>query len=132
MLTAFVTGNLGKDGELRQAGNDKVLSFNVASSRKVKGNDVTTWVSCSVWGKRAEALATHMSKGKRVAVTGELSTREHNGKTYLELRVSEIDFMGGGKSDGSQRRSSGPDPSDPPDDDYGDPSPAGGKDDLPF
>jgi single-strand DNA-binding protein len=124
MLTAFVTGNLGKDAELRDAGGEKVLSFNVASNRKVKGNDVTTWVSCSVWGKRAAALANHKSKGKRVAVTGELSTREHNGKTYLELRVSELDFMGGGKGDGSQRREN------KPTDDYD--APAGDDGEIPF
>jgi single-strand DNA-binding protein len=102
MLTVFVTGNLGKDATLRDAGKDKVCSFTVASNRKVKGEDVTTWVSCSLWGKRGESLVQHLSKGKRVAVTGELSTREHDGRTYLECRVSEIDFMGGGKRDSGE------------------------------
>ena len=97
MIQAFVTGNIGNDAEIRQAGNTSVCSFSVASSKKKKGEETTTWVRCSLWGNRGESLAQHLTKGKRVAVTGELSTREHNGKTYVELNVSEIDFMGGGK-----------------------------------
>lgn len=98
MIQAFVTGNLGKDAELRVAGKDNVCSFSVASGRKVKGEEQTTWVRCSLWGKRGDALAQHLTKGSKVAVSGELSTREHNGKTYLELRVAEIDLMGGKSS----------------------------------
>lgn len=102
MLTALVTGNLGKDAETREAGQDTVTSFSVASNRKVKGEDVVTWVRCSVWGKRGEALRKHLGKGTKVACSGELSTREYEGKTYLELRVNELDFL----SSGSKREDS--------------------------
>jgi len=95
MIQATVAGNLGKDAVLRQAGSDNVCSFSIASSRKIKDKEVTTWVSCSMWGKRGEALVRHLTKGKKVVVVGELSTREHDGKTYLEVRVSELEFMGG-------------------------------------
>lgn len=108
MIQAFITGRLGKDAEIRQAGRDNVCSFSVASGRKVKGEEQTTWISCSLWGKRGETLGQYLSKGTKVAVSGELSTREHNGKTYLELRVSEIDLMGGGKRDGGQRQAPPP------------------------
>lgn len=95
MIQAFVTGNLGKDAEMRQAGKDSVCSFSVASGRKVKGEEQTTWVRCSLWGKRGEALAQYLTKGSKVAVAGELSTREYQGKMYVELRVAEIELMGG-------------------------------------
>jgi single-strand DNA-binding protein len=130
MLTAFVTGNLGRDAELRDAGNEKVCSFNVASSRKIKNQDVTTWVRCSLWGRRGESLAQHLTKGKRVAVTGELSTKEKDGKTYLELRVSEIDFMGGGAGAGKSSGSSKPSGDSAPADDYD--TGGAGDDPLPF
>lgn len=96
MITVFVTGNLGKDAVIRQAGKDNVCSFSVASSKKIKGEETVSWVSCSIWGKRGETLCQYLRKGGKVAVAGELSTREHDGKTYLECRVSEIDLMGGG------------------------------------
>lgn len=125
MIYAFISGNLGKDAELRPAGKDRVCSFSVATSRKVKGEEKTTWVRCSVWGKRGEALAPHLTKGSKVAVAGELSTREHDGKTYLELRVSEIDLLGGGKRGESSREPT--EPSEPARSDAG-----GGDDDIPF
>lgn len=102
MIFATVTGNLGKDAALRDVGKDNVCSFGVASEAKVKGEKVTTWVDCSIWGKRGESLCQYLTKGSKVTVVGELSTREHNGKTYLALRVSEIAMQGGGKkSDGA-------------------------------
>jgi single-strand DNA-binding protein len=97
MISAVVTGNIGKEAELRDAGKDKVCSFSVASNSKVKGEKVTTWIRCSIWGSRGEKLAQYLTKGSRVAVAGELSTREHDGKTYIELRVNELDLMGGGE-----------------------------------
>ena len=109
MIQAFVAGNLGRDAELRQAGKDQVCSFSVASSRKSRGEEQTTWVRCSLWGKRAEALAKYLTKGSKVAVSGELSSHEYDGKTYIELRVQEIELMGGNKPSASRRDDPPPD-----------------------
>lgn len=97
MIHTVVTGNIGKDAVLREAGENTVCSFSIASNAKVKGEKVTTWVDCSIWGKRGEALVKHLSKGTRVAAVGELSTRQHEGKTYLQIRVDQIDLLGGGE-----------------------------------
>lgn len=114
MISSVVTGNLGRDAELRDAGSTTVCSFSVASTSKVKGEKVTTWVRCSLFGRRGEALSPYLTKGTKVAVSGELRTHEHNGKTYLELNVSELDLMGGAP------RSGGPAPAPVSDDaDYG-------------
>jgi single-strand DNA-binding protein len=137
MIQAFITGRLGKDAELRQAGRDNVCSFSVASGRKVKGEETTTWVRCSLWGKRGEALVQYLTKGTKIAVGGELSTREHNGKTYLDLRVGEmLELMGGGnRNGGSPRGGSSSDSSSGGntgyDDDYAGPG-ATDDDDIPF
>lgn len=102
MITAVVTGNLGRDAEVKDTRVGKVCSFSVASN---KGRDSdTTWVRCSLFGKRGESLAQYLSKGTKVAVAGELSTHEYQGKTYLELRVSDIDLMGGGDRGSGQSR----------------------------
>lgn len=95
MIQAFITGRIGKDAVIRAAGKDNVCAFSVASTRRSKDGDITTWIDCSLFGKRGETLCQYLTKGNRVAVAGELSTREHNGKTYLQIRVSEIDLMGG-------------------------------------
>lgn len=104
MIQATVSGNLGKDAETREAGQDTVTSFTVASNRKAKGEETVTWVRGSVWGKRGEALRQYLVKGSKVVMCGELSTREYEGKTYLEMRVNELDFMSSQKRDGGERR----------------------------
>lgn len=102
MISATVVGNLGKDAEMRQAGNDNVCSFSIASSTKAKGEEKTDWVRCSLWGKRGEALHKHLTKGKKVIAVGTLSTREYQGKTYLELRVDQLEFGGSAGQQGQQ------------------------------
>jgi single-strand DNA-binding protein len=97
MIYATVSGRLTKDAELRQAGGESVCGLSVASNKKVKGENVATFVSASIWGKRGETLVRFLRKGTAVTLVGELSTRTHEGKTYLELRVNELDFMGGDK-----------------------------------
>jgi single-strand DNA-binding protein len=96
MIFATVTGRLTKDAELRQAGSGSVCGMSIASNKKVKSEDVATFVDASLWGKRGEAIVQYLKKGTRVTAVGELGTREHNGKTYLTLNVSEIDFSSAG------------------------------------
>lgn len=125
MITATVIGNLGRDADLHSVGNSgSVCGFSIASTEKKKGEDVTTWVRCSMWGTRGEKLAPHLVKGTRVAVSGSLSTREHEGKTYVELRVDQLEFLSSKKKDGDRPRKPAKDS-----DDY---APPQGDDDIPF
>lgn len=93
MIHATVLGHLGGDAETRMVTADRsVCSFSIAT--KAKKDGPTTWVRCSLWGKRGESLRPYLLKGGRVAAVGTLSAKEHNGKTYLELEVSEIELLG--------------------------------------
>ena len=93
-----IAGRLGKDPELRRTGEgDPVLSFSVAVDDGYGERKSTMWFDCSVWGKRAGALEPHLSKGSAVAISGDLGKREHDGKTYLTIRVGELTMMGGGE-----------------------------------
>lgn len=117
MISATVTGRIGKDAETRAAGKDTVTSFSVASDSRAGKEKTTNWVDCSIWGKRGEGLKQYLSKGQPVTVIGELTTREHAGKTYIGIRVDHIELQGksggsssGGGSSSSQNRA--PDPVD--------------------
>lgn len=95
MNVLSLTGNLGRDAEVRQTGSSTVCGFPVAMTAGYGDKKQTIWVDCSLWGKQAEgALPGYLKKGQQVAVSGELSTREHEGKTYLQLRVNSIDLIG--------------------------------------
>lgn len=96
------TGNLGKDCRKGEAGGTAVLNFNIGVKSGYGDKEQTLWVDCALWGKQAESkLADYLVKGQKVAVTGELGQREHEGKNYLTLRVASIDLCGG-KSDSAQ------------------------------
>jgi single-strand DNA-binding protein len=63
----------------------------------------STWFDCSIWGKRAESLERYITKGTKVVLTGRPTAREHNGKAYLGISVSDLTFMGG-NSQGERRQ----------------------------
>lgn len=95
MKSLTIAGNLGKDAEPRRTPNgDAVTSFNVAVEEKKGGDKRTLWFECNLWGKRGESLAPYLLKGGKVSVSGEFSTREHDGKTYLTLRAEQVTLLG--------------------------------------
>lgn len=104
------TGNLGKDCRTGLAGSSTVCNFPVAVKSGFGQNEQTIWVDCALWGARAEGrLPDHLVKGQQVAVSGELGTREHEGKTYLTCRVSDVTLVGG-KPGGQQAPAQQPQP----------------------
>jgi single-strand DNA-binding protein len=90
-----ITGNLGIDARVNKAGGTSVANFSVAMRSGYGDNEKTIWVDCSLWGKQAESkLVDYLVKGQQVAVSGEMGTKEHEGKTYITLRVNTIDLIG--------------------------------------
>jgi len=105
MLKVFFTGRLGKDAEVRQTANSTVAGFSVAVDVGYGDRKQTMWFDCSIWGKRAQSgLIDYLKKGQQVAISGDLSEREYEGKTYKQVRVDEINLMGGKQSDGGSGR----------------------------
>jgi single-strand DNA-binding protein len=96
MQLIFLTGRVGGDAETRTAGNGEVTSFNLAVDQGWGERKTTNWFRVSIWGDRGRKLAGHILKGNKLAVSGELSIGEYNGKPQYEVRASEVDpFMGG-------------------------------------
>ena len=64
----------------------------------VKGEEITQWVNCSIFGERGEKLINSLKKGSSVFVSGEFYARkwESNGKngTSLELNVDRFKWAG--------------------------------------
>lgn len=104
MRTIVIAGRLGKDARLnRTHDGDPILNFSVATDDGYGENKRTLWFDCSLFGKRGEKLAQYLTKGTAVAVSGDLSTRQHEGKTYLTVRVNELTMQGSGQDRGERR-----------------------------
>lgn len=104
------TGNLGKDCRKGEVSGTAALNFSIGVKSGYGDKEQTLWVDCALWGKQAESkLADYLVKGQKVAVTGELGQREHEGKNYLTLRVASIDLCGG-KSEGGSHAAKSSDP----------------------
>ena len=102
MKNITIAGNIGKDAVTRKTqGGDAVTGWSVAVEERQGQEKRTVWFDCNLWGKRGEALAQYLTKGGKVAVSGELSTREHEGKTYLTIRADQVTLLGG-KSEGGR------------------------------
>lgn len=100
-LLAF-TGNLGNDCRKGMSGTSAVVNFSVAMKSGYGDKQQTIWVDCALWGSKAEGrLPEFLVKGAQVAVHGEMGTREHEGKTYITCRVSDLTLIGG-RQDGAQ------------------------------
>lgn len=94
MKNISIAGRATKDCEVQAHQERKFATFSVAvddgfgQDKGVMYFDVTY---------HREGVAPYITKGTRVAVTGELKQREYNGKTYLSVRASDLSIMGGGK-----------------------------------
>ena len=94
------TGRIGKDCETRfTSGADPITSFTAAMDSGYGEKKVTTWLSCSMWGKRGEAVAPYLLKGTQIAVSGELTNREYtdkdgNKRYSLDVRVNDLTLIG--------------------------------------
>lgn len=94
MLTITLAGNTGRDAEHRTTDNSEYCRFTVAADTGFGDRKVTTWIDVTKWGKGAEGLARILRKGSKVAVSGEMSLREHNGKTYVQCRADHVAVLG--------------------------------------
>lgn len=104
---AIITGNLTRDAELRSTGGGlAVANFAVAVNERVKNNATGEWedranyIDCTMFGRRAEALAQYMTKGTKVTIEGKLrwSQWEKNGekRSKVEVVVDEVELMARG------------------------------------
>ena len=101
MNIGFFGGRLGRDVELKQLDRgDTVGNFPLAVEIGTKADPKTMWVDCSIWGKRADALAPYLIKGSKVTVSGRIVLETYNKKTgetgyRLHCNVNDVDLHGG-------------------------------------
>lgn len=95
MKSITIAGRLTKDATTREAGSDKVTGFSVAVDHWTGKEKTAIFFDCSWWGVRGEKTSQYLTKGSSVTVSGDLGTREYEGKTYLTVRVNDVTLQGG-------------------------------------
>ena len=104
----ILMGRITQDLEMKQtpSGNN-VLSFNIAVERSyAKGEErETDFITCVAWNQRAEFINNYFSKGRMIAVEGQLRTRTYDDKNgsrhyVTEVYVDNVSFTGEKKTDG--------------------------------
>jgi single-strand DNA-binding protein len=99
MNSCNFVGNINKP-ELRYLPDSTpVLQFSFAANSGYGAKKATTWLNCSLFGKRAETLHPMLNSGERVGIVGELTNRKYVDKQgvekySLELRVSDLTLLG--------------------------------------
>lgn len=94
------TGHLPRDSEQKFTPNgDAVLTFSVALNSGFGAKSTTSWMNCTMWGKRSESVAPYLKKGTLVGITGEFAARVYQNKegvekTSLDVRVNDLTFLG--------------------------------------
>ncbi len=100
MIHATVTGNLGRDPELKQTRTGKQMAtFSVASTTKRDGKEPeTTWLDVVCFDRLADDAAGNFRKGMKVILVGQLSmetfTRKDGAEgTALRMVANDIGLM---------------------------------------
>ncbi len=109
-----VSGNLTRDPELRATSSGlSVLNIGMAVNDRRKNQETGQWedqpnfVDVTVFGARADALSSILSKGFKIAVDGKLrwsqwENKQGERRSKLEIIADEIELMTGrGESGGS-------------------------------
>ncbi len=109
MNTFQTIGRLTADPELRHTGTGvATTTLRLAiPRRKRNGEDQgAVYIDVVTFNAQAEAVAQHLAKGRRVAVTGRLEYREWKGQdgsphSKHEIIADQVEFMEPPKTNGS-------------------------------
>ena len=109
----ILMGRISQDLALKQTQSGvSVLTFNVAVERSYtkQGEErQTDFITCVAWRQQAEFINKYFSKGRMIALEGNLRTRNYEDKNGVkhyvtEVFVDSVSFTGEPKKEGSYER----------------------------
>lgn len=91
---AILMGRITHDLEIKQTPSGvSVLSFSLAVERQFKGatgEKETDFINCVAWRQQAEFIGKYFSKGRMIAIEGNLRTRTYDDKNGTKHYVTEV------------------------------------------
>lgn len=113
MNVLTIAGNIGRDAKLNSVqtanGPVSVANFSVAVQTRNKdahGKNISLWFDCALWGVRADKIASYLTAGSKVTVTGEVGVGSFNDNSgsmvpKLTVRVNDVTLQGSNQSAGA-------------------------------
>lgn len=111
MNKCILVGNLTRDPELTQTPSGvSVCKFSIAVNRNytnASGEREADFINIVAWRNTAENCGKYLTKGKKVAICGQIQTRSYEdkegGKRYItEVIADEVEFLGGGTENAAE------------------------------
>lgn len=98
MNKIILKGRLTANPEMRKTQSDiAVCNFTIAVNRRFD-RDKTDFVTCEAWRQTAEFVSKYFTKGKEIAVCGELHIdkwdKDGETKYITKVSVDEVEFCG--------------------------------------
>lgn len=109
MSIIAVAGRFTRDAEIRYLQDGTaVAGFSIAENIYTGKEQTPQFWECTLWGKRAEALAPYIKKGGAATVFGEPRQEKYTGKDgnekqTVKIRVNDITLQSSGKDAGSSQ-----------------------------
>lgn len=95
----FLTGNLTRDPEKRNAGETPVLSFGIAVNEFRKETQYANFFDINVFGNQAKNLADLIKKGDKVTIEGRLhyASWEKDGqkRSKVDITADRVELFRG-------------------------------------
>ncbi|MBS5937133.1 single-stranded DNA-binding protein [Clostridium sp.] len=105
MNKVILIGRLTKDPELNFAAGSgtAVCRFGLAVTRPFK-KDETDFINCVAFGKTGETIAQYLTKGRQLAIVGNIRTGSYDAKDgtkryTTDVVVESFEFIGQGKQE---------------------------------
>ena len=100
MNNLTINGNLVRDMEIKDVKGLLIGEFTIANNQRVnKDKEETTFLKCTLFGPRVEALEKFLVKGAKVLVSGRLSINnvanvevKEGYKTYVSCIVDNLEI----------------------------------------
>jgi single-strand DNA-binding protein len=112
----IIGGRLTRDPELKHSQSGvAICRLSICNNQRRREAEVATFLDCTAFGKTAETIAEHMTKGQRIVITGKIRQEnwEKDGekRSKLVVDVDRFDFVdprGGGNGDTNEERPAAP------------------------
>ncbi len=111
-----LVGRLTRDAELKYTKSGMALStFAIALNRRIKQGeewvDEANFFDINYWGKGAESVSQYLTKGKQVAIQGELRQdrweQDGQSRSKVVIHANNVQLLGSSGTSGSQGMSPG-------------------------